>query len=122
MSPPARLHLSRMRGPDMNPLLVRLGEAATRRGTIEGVSLEFRELYPVLSEIMAGVESQNGFAAVPALGLRLFWQGGRLTACCSRYKHPTCLWLTVTDETKALESIELTLAQGGGDIRPSKQW
>jgi len=106
----------------MNPLLIRLGEAACRRGTLEGVSPEFRESYPVLSELMAGCEAANGNAGVPALGLRLFWEGGRLKACLSRYKHPTCLWLTVTDETKVLESIELTLAAGGGDIRPSKQW
>lgn len=106
----------------MNPLQIRLGEAAIRRGTLEGVSPEFQESYPALAALMAGCEAANGHAGVPALSLRMFWEGGRLKACLSRYKHPTCLWLTVTDETKALESIDRTLAEGGGDIRPSKQW
>jgi hypothetical protein len=114
-------HSSLDKGAAMNPLLARLGQAATRRGTLEGVSPEFHESFPVLASVMAGCEAVNGNAAVPALTLLLFWEGGALKGRIGRLNHPTCLWLTVDDPVKALDSIERTLASGGGDIRPAKR-
>jgi hypothetical protein len=70
---------------------------------------------------MAGCEASNGNAAVPSMTLRLFWEGDRLKACLGRHQHPTCLFLTVEDPMKALESIERVLASGGGEVRRSKQ-
>jgi len=105
----------------MNPLLVRLGQAAIRRGRTEGVSPEFAESYPTLSAVMSGVAAENGQAGVPAMTVRIFWEGGKLKANIGRWGHPTCLWLTIPDECKCLESIEQVLAAGGGDIRAAKQ-
>lgn len=105
----------------MHPLLVRLGQAATRRGNREGVSHEFHESYPTLGALMAGVDAENGNAGVPAMNVLMFWEGDVLKARIGRKDHPTCLWLTIADPVKALDCIELTLAAGGGDIRPAKR-
>lgn len=104
----------------MNQLLVRLGQAATRRGRTEGVSPEFAESYPILSSVMAGVAAVNGEAGVPAMTVRLFWEGGRLKANIGRYNHPVCLWVTIEDEVKVLESLEALLAAGKGEVRAAK--
>lgn len=104
----------------MNPLLVRLGRAATRRRTSEGVSPEFHEAYPTLAAVMSGCDAADGEAAVPAMTLRLFWEGDRLKACLGRFQHPTCLFVTIPDPCKALESLDTVLRSGGGEVRNAK--
>lgn len=106
----------------MNPLLARLGQVACRRQTTELILDEFRESYPVLSEIMAGVEGGEGVAGVPALTLLLFWEGSQLKCRIGRHKHPWAMWLTIDDPVKALDCIERALAAGKADIRPAKQY
>jgi hypothetical protein len=105
----------------MNPLLVRLGRAAIRRGRSEAVSPEFLEEYPTLAAAMAGCEAADGEAGVPAMTLRYFWEAGTMKCCLGRHNHPTCLFLTVSDPVKALECTERVLASGGGEVRSTKQ-
>jgi len=105
----------------MNPLLVRLGQAATRRGSREGVSPEFLESFPILGSVMSGAEAADGQAGVPAMTLRIFWEGDQAKFCLGRHGHPTCCFGIVPDPIKLLESIESELRAGRCEVKRSKQ-
>lgn len=105
----------------MNPLLVRLGQAATRPGRSAGVLPEFLESYPTLGALMQGCEAANGNAAVPALTLRMFWEAEQLKACLGRHQYPQCVFAMVPDPCKALDSLELELVAGRSEVKRAKQ-
>jgi len=104
----------------MNPLLVRLGRSATRRATSEGVLPEFLESFPLLGSAMSGCEASDGQAAVPAMTLRIFWEGDQAKFCLGRHGHPVCCFGIIPDPIQALQSIERELEAGRCEVKRTK--